>query len=81
MLDSNLKFVELAFSVTIVKRALKTSLLVGTILALINHGADIISLSVTGESFIKIVVTYGVPYCVSTYSSVRAMQAYARGWK
>lgn len=68
------KFLELATSRQVVKTAIKISLLVGSILALINHGQAITQLSLTRTSFIQILLTYLVPYCVSTYSSVKALQ-------
>ena len=48
--------------------AFKTSLIVGTILIAINHG-DLI-LSQQFPSAWKIMLTYSVPYCVSTWGAV-----------
>ena len=67
-------FFDIAMSRQVVGTALKVALLVGTVLALINHGDAIISLSLSGEHLLKILLTYLVPYGVSTYSSVRALQ-------
>ena len=55
----------------IVRRSLKVAVLVGTILALINHGDRMLSGSLDGEAALKIVLTYLVPYCVSTWASVQ----------
>ena len=74
MSDSTQGFFSLAFSGEVVLRALKVALIVGRILALINHGGKFFSLSLTGESVLKIILTYLVPYCVSTYSAVKALQ-------
>lgn len=62
------------FRADVVKRSLKTALIVGTILAFINYGENIIELSLTGEHIIKILMTYLVPYSVSTYASASALQ-------
>lgn len=70
-------FLSLAFSSQVVARALKLALIVGTILALINHGEKILALSLSREDVFKILLTYLVPYGVSTWSAVRAIQANA----
>ncbi|WP_372754250.1 nitrate/nitrite transporter NrtS [Labilibaculum sp.] len=49
------------------------ALVVGTVLGLINHGLDIIANTLTTEHIIQIIITYLVPYSVSTYSSVRSI--------
>lgn len=56
-------------------RAFNVALLVGTILALINHGEKILSLTLSNEDFVKIVLTYLVPYGVSTWSAVQAIRS------
>ena len=67
-------FFRLAVSRQVVRNALKVALVVGTILALINHGDRILAMSLNEESVLKILLTFLVPYCVSTYSAVRALQ-------
>ena len=74
MSDSPEGFFSWALSGEVVLRALKVALIVGTILARINHGGKIFSMSLTGESVLKIMLTYLVPYWVSTYSAVKALQ-------
>jgi len=69
-------FFSLAFSKQVMFRALKVALLVGTILALINHGEKILSMTLSGEEFLKVVLTYLVPYAVSTWSAVQAMKTH-----
>lgn len=64
---------KLVFSKQVVSTAFKLSLIVGTILGLINHGQDIIANCLTNGQKIQIMVTYLVPYSVSTYSSVKSM--------
>ncbi len=60
----------------VVRRALKTALLVGIILIAINHGDALMALNVDGQSIAKMLLTLAVPYCVSTYSSVKTIQHY-----
>ena len=58
--------------------ALKMSLIVGSILALINHGDAIFEGTLTLGNVVQIILTYLVPYSVSTYSSVKAIQRHNR---
>jgi hypothetical protein len=57
-----------AFSAGVPRRSLIVALMVGTILNLINQGDAM----VTGMPLdvVKLVSTYLVPYCVSTYGAV-----------
>jgi hypothetical protein len=66
------EFVRMAMERSVVVRSLKVSALVGTILVIINQFDAVFG----EESFnwIKIVLTYMVPYCVATYAAVRALQ-------
>jgi len=50
----------------VVRRAVITSLLVGTVLNLINQGGNLLEASVV---WWKVALTYSVPYCVATISS------------
>jgi len=52
------------------RRARLTSLIVGTILIAINHGPAILAGQLTGERIFQILLTFLVPYTVSTVSSV-----------
>jgi len=54
-------------------RSLKIALIVGTILAFINHYDSISAGTVDGTGFFQIIITYAVPYSVATFGS--AMQA------
>jgi hypothetical protein len=47
-----------------------TSAIVGTILMAINHGPAILAGDITGERLLQILLTFLVPYTVSTVSSV-----------
>ncbi|WP_044211557.1 nitrate/nitrite transporter NrtS [Flammeovirga sp. OC4] len=64
---------KIILSKQVVYTALKLSLLVGTLLAFINHGADIIDNTLSNRQVIQILTTYLVPYAVSTYSSVKVI--------
>ena len=59
----------------VVLRALKTAALVGLVLIAINHGDALVAGDVSAERLAKMLLTVLVPYCVSTYASVRAIQA------
>ncbi|MEM9046424.1 MAG: nitrate/nitrite transporter NrtS [Pseudomonadota bacterium] len=61
-------FLQLCLSENIVKRSLKVSMIVGTILLAINQGDRIVY--GLGVDWLKAILTYMVPYCVSTYSAV-----------
>jgi hypothetical protein len=67
-------FLSLARDPSVVKRAGKIALIVGAVLALINHGDKLFSGGLALTDAFKIVLTFAVPYCVSTYSSVLAIR-------
>lgn len=67
-------FLSIALSPVVVCNALKVALVVGTVLALINHGDKILTLSFESLDIIKILLTYCVPYSVSTWSAVKAIK-------
>jgi hypothetical protein len=48
------------------------ALIVGTILMVINQGDVLLSGQLTALVAAKIVLTYTVPFCVSTYSALAA---------
>jgi hypothetical protein len=50
------------------KKAFFTALVVGTILTIINHG-DIL-LAGSAPPAIKVILTYCVPYCVTTWGAI-----------
>ncbi len=56
-----------------VLRALKTALLVGVLLIAINHGDALLAGEVSTGRFFKMLLTFAVPYGVSTYASVAAL--------
>jgi hypothetical protein len=64
MLNSLSKWLAIAVSWAVVKRSLKVSLIVGTLLAVINHGDTLFMGFLTSEQGVKILFTYWVPYGV-----------------
>jgi hypothetical protein len=57
----------------VVKRSRRVALLVGTILVIINYFDRLLDGSLLTIDYIKMTMTYCVPYCVSTYASVSAI--------
>ena len=56
----------------VLSRALYMALIVGTILTIINQGDVLIAGEVTPLVVAKILLTYAVPYSVSTFSALSA---------
>lgn len=52
------------------KRAFRVAIIVGIILMSINHGDKLLAGTLTNTDIFKIILTFFVPYSVSTYSSV-----------
>jgi len=67
-----LNWFSLALEVNTLKRSIKVAVIVGTLLMFINHGDIMISGDIKGHHMLKILLTYLVPYLVSTYSSVES---------
>ena len=63
-----LNLIQLAFGAGTPKKAFITALVVGSILTVINHGDMILS----GEypNWLKVLLTYCVPYCVTTWGAI-----------
>ncbi|MEM6824575.1 MAG: nitrate/nitrite transporter NrtS [Pseudomonadota bacterium] len=59
---------------SVVLRALRIASVVGVVLAVLNHGDRILSGTADLSILMKIALTFLVPYCVSTYSSVLAVR-------
>ena len=57
------------FSKSVTSRAVKVALIVGVILAFINHGGVILSGSISSECWIKMLLTCFVPYTVSSITA------------
>ena len=62
-------YCEIAVSKPIVTRAFKVSLFVGTTLNLINQGDVLVHLEFAQLHLLKILLTYSVPYIVTTYTA------------
>ena len=73
MLDSAFN---LAIRRDIVLRSLRVALLVGTVLALINHGDRLFGAGLDMTAGAKILLTYFVPYAVATWSAVQTERAH-----
>lgn len=56
-----------------VHRSLRVAMVVGSILVVINHGDRIVAGTLGPLEFVKIGLTYCVPYCVATYAAVSAL--------
>jgi len=52
--------------------SLKMALVVGTLLALINHGQAIITGHFTSDRLLPLLLTYCVPFAVAMYSQIQA---------
>lgn len=62
--------VDIALNKEVLSRAIKVAVVVGILLNLINQGEHIISLSFGSLHKIKFLLTFFVPYLVSTYTAV-----------
>ncbi len=52
-------------------RSIKTALVVGTILAIINHGQELLTGHFSPQWVIPMLITYLVPFSVATYGQVQ----------
>ena len=57
----------------VIERSLRVALVVGTILVLLNYTDRFLQHALCGFDFVKMVLTYLVPYGVSTYTAVGAI--------
>ena len=67
------RWVQIAISSIVIRRAIKVSIVVGTLLVMINHSLAIWQGDITQFRLFQIGLTYLVPYCVATWSSVAAL--------
>jgi len=72
------RWIAIATSRSVVRRATVVALIVGSMLVAINHGDAILRGDLNVARLLRIALTVAVPYCVSTYSSVSALRASAR---
>ena len=66
--------IEIVTRTDVILRALKMASIVGIVLAIINHGDHILLGTMTVTNWIKVLITFCVPFCVSTISSVLAIR-------
>ena len=66
--------IEIVTRTDVLIRALKMASIVGIVLAIINHGDHILFGTMTVTNWIKVIITFCVPFCVSTISSVLAIR-------
>ena len=74
-------YCEIAVSSSIVTRAIKVSLIVGTTLNLINQGDVLTSLDIENLNLVKFFLTYIVPYSVTTYTATAMKVEFQIGTK
>ena len=74
MTDSDSTWLATARSEDIVKRSVKVSLIVGSVLVAINHGDALLGGDAGSGLLWKVPLTYFVPYAVSTFASVDAIR-------
>ncbi|WP_299627473.1 nitrate/nitrite transporter NrtS [uncultured Tateyamaria sp.] len=67
-------FWQIATDRSVTMRALRIALIVGTVIALINHGDRMMMGGMDAIAWLKCALTFLVPYSVSTYSSVMAVR-------
>ena len=65
---------QVAFRKDVFFRAFKMALIVGVVLAIINHGDHVFLGTMTVTNWIKVLTTFCVPFCVSIISSVLAIK-------
>ena len=74
-------YCEIAISPSVINRAIKVSLIVGTALNLINQGGAIIELDFQSVNILKLLLTYLVPYSVTTYTATAMKVEFQIGTK
>lgn len=57
------------------RNGIRIALIVGTLLASINYGDKILADAMVQRDWIKLFMTYIVPYVVSVYSATKALKA------
>lgn len=73
MIESIRTYAKLACQPSVVRRALKYAVVVGTVLIAINHGDAVLRGELEAGRVARMALTTLVPYVVSTLSSVGAM--------
>jgi hypothetical protein len=76
--DQVTRWLRAAAEPAVVRRAVLTSILVGSVLVLINHASALVNSGLSASDVVPIALTYAVPYIVSTASSIAAARTQAR---
>ena len=71
---NTISFWRIATEPNVVKRAARIALIVGAVIGFINHGDRMIQGAMDATAWLKCLLTFLVPYSVSTYSSVMAVR-------
>lgn len=74
-------YCDIATSNAVVSRAFKVSFIVGSALNLINQGDALLSLNIDNIHLLKILLTYLVPYTVTTYTATALKVEFGIGTK
>lgn len=74
-------YCKIAVSPSVINRAIKVSLIVGSTLNFINQGEALIAFEIANLSFIKLTLTYLVPYGVTTYTATAMKVEFQIGTK
>ena len=67
------RWLKIALRKDVVRRSIRVGLVVGTILVAINYTDRLLTGNLKFFDLFKIILTYFVPYGVSTYASVSAL--------
>ena len=68
-------WLRIALRPDICRRSVKIALVVGSVLVLINYGDSFLDGNISVRELVKIGMTFCVPFCVATDSSVCAVKA------
>jgi len=74
-------YCEIVVSRSVVLRAIKVALIVGAALNLINQGETLIAFDFANLNMTKFLLTFGVPYSVTTYTAVSLKLEFQMGTK
>jgi len=74
-------YCEIATSPAVIQRAIKVALLVGTALNFINQGEALFSFTFETVNLTKLLLTYAVPYSVTTYTATAMKIEFQLGTK
>jgi hypothetical protein len=59
----------------VLARTVRIALVVGTLLSVVNQGAVVAAGDATASIWIRVVVNYALPFCVSTITYLSALRA------